>query len=64
MAQRVIVYGGKGALGSTVVNLLKSKNYVGLKIESHRIQIWAYLNLSTKPIINLDDLHVDFLYRV
>ncbi|KAK3776105.1 hypothetical protein RRG08_046772 [Elysia crispata] len=27
MAQRVIVYGGKGALGSTVVNLLKSKNY-------------------------------------
>ncbi|GFR76548.1 dihydropteridine reductase [Elysia marginata] len=28
MAQmRVFVYGGKGALGSTVVNLLKSKNY-------------------------------------
>ncbi|GFO36533.1 dihydropteridine reductase [Plakobranchus ocellatus] len=28
MAQtRVIVYGGKGALGSAVVNLLKSKNY-------------------------------------
>ena len=27
---RVLVYGGKGALGSTIVNFFKGKNWVGL----------------------------------
>lgn len=28
MSGRVLIYGGKGALGSVVVNFFKSKNFV------------------------------------
>ena len=28
LAGRIIVYGGKGALGSVIVNAFKAKNYV------------------------------------
>ena len=29
LAGRILVYGGKGALGSVIVSAFKSKNYVG-----------------------------------
>jgi len=35
MSRKIIVYGGKGALGSICVNYFKSKNFVSYLIKLH-----------------------------
>ena len=42
----VLVYGGRGALGTTVVDFLKNKNYVScLYIFSCIISLYIYLSI-------------------
>lgn len=55
MAQkRVFVYGGKGALGSTVVNLLKSKNYWVGSIDLS-LNEQADANIIVKPELSMPE---------
>lgn len=52
-AGRVLVYGGRGALGSTIVSYFKAQNWVSYRVVFHFLGAMKFVLLYWKKVILL-----------
>ena len=58
---RILVYGGKGALGSVIVSTFKSKNYVSLHLFSLLMLSCSYYN--TRAIVFVHEMEQALAFK-